>query len=221
MAEDIVESGAGTRATPATRPPRRLEAGRELWLKIHRTIGLFAGALFVIIGLSGSIIAFREPIDEWLNAAILKVMVPAQEKYRPLDEIIAAAKAAAPPGGMAERLRMPRHSGLAAAMTYLVTTDDLETDFYEIYVDPYTAKVTGQRLMLHGDRLLSQPFIHIVMDFHWTLLLGPNRAYCHRHPGDVSFLFDPRGPLFVVAAQRQLAAGLDGEMGRDTGADHL
>jgi uncharacterized iron-regulated membrane protein len=96
---------------------------------------------------------------------------------RPLDEIFAAAKAAAPLEGMPERLRMPRLSSGAAAVTYMVPADDQDTDFYEIFVDPYTAKVTGQRLMMHGDRLLSQPFIRIVMDFHWTLLLGANKAY--------------------------------------------
>jgi uncharacterized iron-regulated membrane protein len=177
MAEHIVESGGKVRAEPSLRRSRRLEFGRQLWVKIHRTIGLFLGALFVIVGLTGSILAFWQPIDEWLNAAIMRVEVLPQASYRPLDEIFAAAKAAAPSFGMPERLRMPRHSSVAAAVTYVVPADDLDTDFYEIFVDPYTAKVTGQRLMMHGDRLLSQPFIHIVMDFHWTLLLGANKAY--------------------------------------------
>jgi len=178
MAEDIFESGGSKiRAAPVCRPARRLASSRELWVTIHRTIGLFFGALFVLVGLTGSILAFWQPIDEWLNAAIMRVDVPPQATYRPLDEIIAAAKAAAPPYGMPERLRMPRHSGVAAAVTYMVPLDDLDTDFFEIFVDPYTAKVTGKRNMMHGDRLLSQPFIHIVMDLHWTLLLGANKAF--------------------------------------------
>lgn len=177
MAEDIFESGTKIRAAPMCRPARQLESARRLWTKIHGTIGLFLGALFVIVGLSGSILAFWQPIDEWLNAASMRVEIPPQATYRLLDEIFAAAKAAAPPSGMPERLRMPRHTGVAAAITYMVPAGDVDTDFYEIYVDPYTAKVTGQRLMMHGDRLLSQPFIRIVMDFHWTLLLGANKAY--------------------------------------------
>ena len=72
---------------------------------------------------------------------------------------------------------MPRHSGAAVAITYMVETDDLDSYFYEIFVDPYTAKVKGQRLYLHGDKTLSQPLIPIVMAFHWTLLLGVNNAY--------------------------------------------
>jgi len=177
MAKDGVESDAATCTGPTLRRSRRLELGRKLWVKIHLAIGLSFGALFIVVGLSGSILAFRQPIDEWLNAAIMRVEVTAQTTYRPLDQILAAAKVAAPPDSVPERLVLPRHSGLAASITFMATTDELETDYHEIFVDPYTAKVTGQRLLLHGDRLLSQPFIRIVMDFHWTLLLGPNKAY--------------------------------------------
>ncbi len=72
---------------------------------------------------------------------------------------------------------MPRHSASAVAITYMVETDDLDTDVYEMFVDPYTAKVKGQRLYLHGDKTLSQPLVPIIMAFHWTLLLGFNNAY--------------------------------------------
>jgi uncharacterized iron-regulated membrane protein len=172
---EVAENGGS--APSAFRPSRRLEFGRWLWVRVHRTIGLFLGALFVLVGLTGSILAFWQAIDEWLNAGIMRVDVRPQAVYRPLDEIIAAAKAAAPPDSMGERLRMPRHSSAAAAVTFMVPSDELETDSYEVFVDPYTAKATGQRLLLHGDHLLSQPFIHILMDFHWTLLLGYDKAY--------------------------------------------
>jgi uncharacterized iron-regulated membrane protein len=166
----------------------RREFGRKVFLQVHRTIGLFAGAIVVLVGLSGSILAFREGIDEWLNAPIMRVEIPAQPALRPLDEILAAAVAAMPPDGNLERLTMPRHSGSAAAITYMVETDDLDSFFYELFVDPYTAKVKGQRLYLHGDRTLSQPLIPIIMTFHWTLLLGFNNAYMLGVVGIVIFI---------------------------------
>ena len=155
----------------------RREFGRKIFLQIHKTIGLFAGAIVVLVGLSGGILAYREDIDERLNASIMRVEIPAQPVRRPLDQILAAAIAAMPEDAKAERLTMPRHSGAAAAITYMVETDDLDSYFYEMFVDPYTAKVKGQRLYLHGDKTLSQPLIPIVMAFHWTLLLGVNNAY--------------------------------------------
>lgn len=169
--DEEIEKNSGSRVA------QRREFARKLFQLIHKTIGLFAGAIVVLIGLSGSILAFRDNIDEWLNASIMRVEIPKQPFYRPLDEILAAAVAAMPADGRLERITLPRHAGSAAAITYMVETDDLDTFSYELFVDPYSAKVKGRRLYLHGDDVFSQPLIPIVMTFHWTLLLGVNNAY--------------------------------------------
>ncbi len=176
MIERTIEAGPKGAAS-RSRIGRRREVARKVFLQIHRTIGLFAGAVFVLVGLSGAVLAFRENIDELLNASIMRVDAPAQASYRSPDEILGAALAAMPAGGKAERLTMPRHPGLAAAITYMVETDDLETDVYQMFVDPYTAKVKGERLCLRHGSIFSQPFIPFLMTFHWTLLLGVNNAY--------------------------------------------
>ncbi|ARN83631.1 peptidase M4 [Methylocystis bryophila] len=156
---------------------RRRGRLRRSFLRLHQIIGLFAGALFVLIGLSGGVLAFREDIDEWLNDSIMRVEPPAQASPKSLNEILAAAVAAAPPDAKLERLTAPRHARAAAAVTYMVDAEDLESDFYETFVDPYTAQVKGRRLLLHGDKTFSQPFIQILLAFHSTLLLGANNAY--------------------------------------------
>ncbi len=157
--------------------PRQLNT-RTAFLRVHRLIGLFLGAVFVLIGLSGSILAYRESIDEQLNAGLMRVDVPEKDAaYRPVDELLAAASAAMPADGKLERLTMPRQAGSSAAVTYIVETDDLDTYVYQLFVDPYSAKVKGRRLLLHGDDTLSQPLIQILMTFHWTLLLGVNNAW--------------------------------------------
>ncbi|GLI94721.1 PepSY-associated TM helix domain-containing protein [Methylocystis echinoides] len=153
------------------------ESGRAVLLRIHQIIGLFAGAVFVLVGLSGGLLAFREDIDESLNAPLMRVETPSQPSYRSLDEILAAATAAMPPDARPEKLTLPRHPGAAATVSYLTETDDLDSFFHEMFVDPYTGKIKGQRLTLHGDDTFSQPFIRILMTFHWTLLLGVNNAY--------------------------------------------
>ncbi len=184
MARDALETNVGRENKGSMRsprmpasPPSGLIIGRKLWLTVHKYIGLFVGAVFVLIGLTGSILAFWQAIDEWLNAGIMRVDVPARAIYRPLDEIFGAAKAVIPPTGVPNGLVLPRHPGAAASVGYTVTTGAQEPDYYEIFVDPYTARVTGQRLGIRGASLLSQPFIHIVMDLHWTLLLGYDKAY--------------------------------------------
>lgn len=177
MIERTIEARPNRGAASPSRIGRRREVARKVFLQLHRTIGLFVGAVFVLVGLSGAVLAFREDIDELLNASIMRVDTPAQASYRSPDDILGAAFAAMPADGKAERLTMPRHPGLAAAITYMVETDDLETDVYQLFVDPYTAKVKGQRLYQHSGSIFSQPLIPILMTFHWTLLLGVNNAY--------------------------------------------
>lgn len=176
MLDEFTERG-GSRLADASGSARRLAFGRRLWIAFHRWAGLVLGAVFVLMGLSGSILAFREPIDEWLNAKIMRVEAPPGGSRRPLSEILASAKKAVPPAALAERLKMPRHPGLAAAVTFIVLSDDLDSDVIEVFVNPFTARPTGQRFLQRGDNLLSKPFIHLLMDFHWTLLLGYERAY--------------------------------------------
>lgn len=176
MVERTIEAGPKGAASPS-RIGRRREVARKVFLQVHRTIGLFVGAVFVLVGLSGAILAFRENIDETLNASLMRVETPAQGCYRSPDDILGAALAAMPADGKAERLTMPRQPGSAAAITYMVETDDLETDVFQLFVDPYTAKVKGQRLFQHRGSTFSQPLIPFLMAFHWTLLLGFNNAY--------------------------------------------
>ncbi|BBU62367.1 hypothetical protein MSC49_23020 [Methylosinus sp. C49] len=166
----------------------RRERGRKIFLAAHRYIGLFAGAVFVLIGLSGSLLAFREDIDEWLNAPLMRVEPPTPAVMRPLDQILAAATAAMPAEGRPERITLPRHAKAAAIIGYMVETDDLDSSFHQIFVDPYRAEVTGDRLVAHGDDVLAQPFVQIVMAFHWTLLLGVNNAYLIGALGIVLFV---------------------------------
>lgn len=156
--------------------PRR-EVLRRAFLRIHQLIGLFAGAMIVLAGLSGSVLAFREDIDEALNAPLMRVEVPVRAAAHSPEELLSAAIAALPPEAKAERLTMPRHAGAAAVVTYMLESDDLDSYFYELFVDPYTAAVKGQRLILHGEDQFSQPLIQIIAAFHWTLLLGVNNSY--------------------------------------------
>ena len=143
----------------------------------HKIIGLFLGLVFVLIGLSGSILAFREDIDERLNYSLMRVASPPNASFKIISEIYSSAIQAIPKDAKVERLMMPRHKNAAAILTYMVETDDLDSYFYEVFINPYTAKVTGQRLKIHGEDQFSQPIIQILMAFHWTLLLGTNNAY--------------------------------------------
>lgn len=144
---------------------------------VHQFIGLSLGAIFVLIGLSGAVLVYRETIDENLNSQLMLVEPKNQSKILPLKDIFEAAKRIIPADARVERITLPRNSTAAASVTYISETDDLDTYVYEVFVDPYTSEVKGQRLKIHGDDQFSQPIIAILMGFHWTLLLGANKAY--------------------------------------------
>jgi uncharacterized iron-regulated membrane protein len=186
-------------------------------LQVHRVVGLFVGAVFVLIGLSGALLAYRESVDEALNASMMRVATPPGEAaYRPIDDIVAAAVAAMPPEGKIERLTMPRHAGAAATISYMAETDDLDTYLHEVFVDPYTAKVTGQRLLLHADDPLSQPFVPLVMTFHWTLLLGVDNAYAVGALGVLLFVSVAMGLYLWLPLNGDWRSGLKVKWGAST-----
>lgn len=74
-----------------------LKSRRKLWLKVHLYLGLFAGAVFVLAGLTGSLLAFESPLDEWLNLKLMTVPVDKENnRYLPLDTIVASGLKALP-----------------------------------------------------------------------------------------------------------------------------
>ena len=72
-----------------------LKSRRKFWLKVHLYLGLFAGAVFVLIGLTGSLLAFGSTLDAWLNPELMTVPVANKNTIKPLDDIVAAGLKAA------------------------------------------------------------------------------------------------------------------------------
>ena len=84
-----------------------LKTRRKLWLKVHLYLGMFAGAVFVLIGLTGSLLAFGSTLDAWLNPELMTVPMANENTVKPLDEILAAGLKALPPGGKVLDLDFP------------------------------------------------------------------------------------------------------------------
>lgn len=118
--------------------------------------------MFAISGLTGSSLVFYQDIDEQLNPSLLTV-VPDSE-YAPLATIVAAAKRVAPAGAEPARLYLPRHSRAAMRLRFTVPRDGRDI-LNDVFVNPYTAKVLGQR---EWDNSL----MGFLYKLHYTLALG-------------------------------------------------
>lgn len=133
---------------------------RKAWLVAHRWIGLTVGLLYVLIGLSGSVLVFDHAIDEWLNPGLL--LTEGAGARRPLQEIIDAAEQDF--DGQALSVTKPRVDN--GVWTVWFSSGSREQPrFTAVHVDPYTARVTGQRVW--GQDLLSW-----IYRLHFQLLAG-------------------------------------------------
>ncbi len=110
-----MSSETGTSNNPRAFRDQRGRSWRQLWLDIHLYLGLFAGALLVIFGITGSILVFWQEIDEWLNPDLLTVTVPKQADgadgeviFQSLHKIVHAAEQAASQDSKITALYGPR-----------------------------------------------------------------------------------------------------------------
>jgi uncharacterized iron-regulated membrane protein len=151
-----------------------LKSRRKFWLKVHLYLGLFAGAIFVLMGLTGSLLAFEFPLDEWLNPNLMTVSVTKEaNNYLPLDAIVASGLKALPNNGKVISLGFPRHSGLAFDLWFEQPSPNASyLERHQIFINPYTAEVTGQRLLIDFERIWRDPFKDFILRLHYSLGLA-------------------------------------------------
>lgn len=154
----------------------KLKARRKLWLDVHLYLGLIAGAILAVVGLTGGILVFYQEMQEVLNPELAVVSVPPenQKQLHSLDDIVAAAETAKPQGSRFFKVYYPRKPDVAYKFLYFVRAESQANngDGYYIFVDPYTAQVKGLQLWHPKDRYWGRPLVSFLMQLHWCLLLG-------------------------------------------------
>ncbi|MBD9361524.1 PepSY-associated TM helix domain-containing protein [Methylomonas fluvii] len=151
-----------------------IKTRRKLWLKVHLYIGLFAGVVFVLSGLAGSLAVFKPEIDAMLNPTLMKLHSDAgQTTYRPLEAIATAAKSVIPRQGKPYAFVFPSQPNEAFAVTYsLPAQAPGQTEWHQVSVNPYNANVLGQRLMFDTGDPWRGSLMSFFVRFHYTLALG-------------------------------------------------
>jgi uncharacterized iron-regulated membrane protein len=159
----------------------KLKARRKLWLDVHLWLGLALGLFLSIFGITGSILVFHAEINELLNPKLLTVNVPEiNPVYQPLAEIFQAGKAAMPYKAAHTFATYPRNNEATLKMAFSLSLDKNKsgvTESWEVYVDPYTAKVLGKKLMSASDSPFPKTFIGFVFELHYALFLGEEPGY--------------------------------------------
>jgi uncharacterized iron-regulated membrane protein len=121
--------------------------------KLHLIVGLTIGLVTVVIGLTGTMLAFRDDIDRALSPTLYQTSAGPS---LPLDSLVAAAQAQAP-GKPVMRLFFPGSAG--EPMRVMVKGAGT------VFVDPASARVLGVRRPGAGPT-------DWVLDLHRELLAG-------------------------------------------------
>ncbi len=106
---------------------------RKVLLQVHLVLGLAAGLFLVVLGLTGSVIAFEGDIDHWLHPGLWYVA----EGGRPLaeGELIAGVERRFAPARVGA-VELSQHGDLAQLMQL--------TDHSSVTVNPYTGAMLGR-----------------------------------------------------------------------------
>lgn len=132
---------------------------RKLWLQLHRWIGLTVGLLFVLIGITGSLLVFEHPLDAWLNPEVLRVEEGTTR--RSLVDVIIMAENAYPGEAFQAIFADPPQGAHDVWTIWFPKETEDASGLTQIHINPYTGDITGRRV--RGETFLS-----------WTLFLHQN-----------------------------------------------
>lgn len=163
---------APRRASSARPSPSRFSA-RRAWSSVHLWLGLAIGFWLSLIGVTGSILVFSDELDEWLNPSLRVVAgrPGGSSAYAPFEAIRAASDSVVPKGDKSWLAVYPRHDRGAYQFFYFSRRAGNRLEIRHVFVDPYTAAVTGTRVVKSADQLVPRVFIPFVLNLHYNLLL--------------------------------------------------
>jgi len=140
---------------------------RKVWLGFHLYLGLSLGLLFVLAGLTGSLLVFYVELDEIINPTLhISVIQASQQEAQSYETVFQAIRQLHPERSAAWRLEMPRNKQAMIMARYYKPVEKVGLSFAPLiaWVNPYTAEVISSRFW--GDFLMTWLF-----DLHYALLL--------------------------------------------------
>ncbi len=127
----------------------------------HRWIGLTAGILLCIAGVTGSVLVFWHEIDCAVLARRFGRVSPVGESLS-ITAIIETVKVAYTNKGLTlSSLSFPDH----ADQPYMVSLLDAADHYLEVFINPYTGKIMG-------DRQWEASWLGMIFKLHYQLLAG-------------------------------------------------
>lgn len=145
---------------------KRRQSWRRFWLLWHLYLGLSAGFIFSIAGLTGSVLVFYVELDEMLNPELRLEVSETRKPQQTYESLLQSLKKSHPERTGAWRMEMPRDTQSMLVARYYKPKESAHLHFapYMVWLNPYSAEVVSSRLW--GDTLMTW-----IYDLHYTLLL--------------------------------------------------
>ena len=160
---------AGESSVGALGRSHRAHVWRKVWLRLHLYLGLWAGSLLVIVGLTGSVLVFMNELDAWLNPDLLTVAVPSEGRavHRPMADIVTVAEHAVESESRILAIMGPhgREGVFAISFSQPSRTER------RVFVDPYRISVMGMRTF-GAHEVVPANLMEAIFQLHVTLLSG-------------------------------------------------
>lgn len=137
---------------------------RRLWLQLHTYLGLSIGLLWVLVGLTGSILVFYLQLDVWINPEITTTSSqPVTSQQAVFDTLYEAY----PDRHAAWRIEQPLHADWPIMARYYTPVEKAHLQFAPLMVtlDPATLTVSSERFW--GEFLMTW-----IYNLHYNLLLN-------------------------------------------------
>lgn len=126
---------------------------RKYLLNLHLYLALAVGLFVLVIGVTGSIIAFEPELDRLTNPHLFHVSP--QGRQLPASELFSAARQAFP-GQRINTIRLPQFDGDTVQFNVKGPR--------QVFLDPYTGKIVGERAPTN--------WLTTVHSLHLRLLIG-------------------------------------------------
>ncbi len=115
---------------------------RRLW-SLHAYVGLYGGLVIAFLSVTGTAALFREELDVLLRPDLYRVEARAQ--LVDMASVTRAVLRKHPDKVLSEVALPPRGAGSWNIRLAAKTEDELFPVFWEVFVDPYSGKILGER----------------------------------------------------------------------------
>jgi uncharacterized iron-regulated membrane protein len=143
----------------------------------HLWLGLVTGACLFVVGLTGSLAVFAPEID-WLVIQPLRVRAPAENPPRADPETLVARLREAYPDARVSSLALSvRPSFAHVAALQIPKRADVPPRRIDVYVNPFTAEIQGERIVTGGYfssvyQFLRQTHVRLLMGLWGRVFVG-------------------------------------------------